>query len=51
MVKKKFFIMIIPTVIDCAIMKCGGCENRTKTKPNLTKPKQIYPNLTLPNSV
>ena len=43
MIMKKNFIIIIPTVID-AIMKCGGCENRTKTKP--TKSNQTYPNLT-----
>ena len=33
MVMKKNFTIIIPTAIDCAVMKCGGCENRTKTKP------------------
>ena len=34
------FTIIIPTVIDCSIMKYGGCENHTKTKPtksNLTQ--------------
>ena len=41
--KKKNFTIIIPTVIDCAIMKCGGCENRSKTKP--TKYNQTLPNL------
>ena len=33
MVMKNNFTIIIPTVIDCAIIKCGGCENRTNTKP------------------
>ena len=46
-VMKKNFAIIIPTVIDCAILKCGGCENRTKTKP--TKSNQTYPNLTKSN--
>ena len=40
---KKTFTIIIPTVINCAIMKNGGCENRTKTKP--TKFNQTLPNL------
>ena len=44
MVVKKNFTIIISTIVDYAIMKCGGCENRTKTKP--TKHNQIYPNLT-----
>ena len=30
---KKNFTIKIPTVITCASIKCGGCENRTKTKP------------------
>ena len=32
MVMMKNVTVIIPTVIDCAIMKCGGCESCTKTK-------------------
>ena len=37
--QEKKFTIIISTVIGCATMKCGGCENRTKTKP--TKSIQI----------
>ena len=29
MVMKKNFTIEIPTVINFAIMKCGGCQNRT----------------------
>ena len=57
MVVKKYFINISPTtatrvriritVINCAIMKSGGYEYRTK--PNLTKPNLTKPSLTKPN--
>ena len=30
-VTKKNFTIIIPTVNDCEIMKCGRCEYRTKS--------------------
>ena len=30
-VTKKIFTIMIPTVISCRIMKCGGCEYRTKS--------------------
>ena len=33
MVMKKNCTIIISTVLNCAIMKCGGCENCTKTEP------------------
>ena len=42
MVMKKNFTIVIPNVINCAIMKCGGCEYRAK--PGQTN--QIYPNQT-----
>ena len=44
MVMKKIFTIIIPTAINCASMKYGGCEYRTK--PNQTKPNLTQPNLT-----
>ena len=37
MVTKKNFTIMIPNVINCAIMKCGGYEYRTKPNQiNLT---------------
>ena len=42
MVMKKNFTIIMPTVIDCAIMKCGGLKIvPEQNQPNLTKPNQI----------
>ena len=49
MVMKKKITIMIPTVIDCAIMKCEGCENRTK--PNMNKPNKMKPNLTRPSKI